>query len=47
MTPDGGLVGHIIFIAVLCATIVLVAVRTRRLVAFLRLGTPDNRFDRL
>src|SRR5918911_384765 len=24
MTPDGGLIGHIIFIAVLCATIVLV-----------------------
>jgi Fe-S oxidoreductase len=46
MTPDGGLIGHIIFIAVLCATIVLVAERTRRLVAFLRLGTPDNRFDR-
>src|SRR5947208_10419844 len=46
MTPDGGLPGHIIFIAVLCATIVLVAVRTKRLVAFLRLGTPDNRFDR-
>src|SRR5205085_9911390 len=46
MTPDGGLIGHIIFIALLCATMVLVAVRTKRLVAFLRLGTPDNRFDR-
>src|SRR5437763_16623223 len=46
MTPDGGLIGHIIFIALLCATMVLVAVRTKRLLAFLRLGAPDNRFDR-
>ena len=45
MTPTDGLVGHIIFIAILLATIALVAVRTRRLVEFLQLGAPDNRFD--
>src|SRR5579875_3665539 len=45
MTPTDGLVGHIIFIAILLGTIALVAVRTRRLVQFLQLGASDNRFD--
>jgi len=45
VTPTGGLVGHLIFIAILLATVILVTVRTRRLVGFLRLGVSDNRFD--
>ncbi len=45
MTPTDGLIGHLIFIAALVGTIALVAVRTRRLIDFLRLGAPDNRFD--
>jgi len=45
VTPTNGLFGHLIFIATLLGTAALVAVRTRRLVLFLRLGTPDNRFD--
>jgi len=45
VTPTGGLVGHLIFIVILLVTVILVTVRTRRLVGFLRLGVPDNRFD--
>src|SRR2546422_10371005 len=45
MARTDGWVGHIIFIAVLLGTIALVTVRTRRLIDFLRLGAPDNRFD--
>ena len=45
MTPTDGWIGHIIFIAALVGAIVLVTIRTRRLVNFLRLGSADNRFD--
>jgi len=46
VTPTDGLFGRLIFIAALLGTVVLVAVRTRRLVLLLRLGAPDNRFDK-
>ena len=45
MTPTGGLLGHAVFIVALLATVALVSARTARLLRFLRLGAPDNRFD--
>ncbi len=45
--PVGGIVGAIVFAAVLVAAWSLFAVRIRTLVGLLRLGRPENRFDRL
>ncbi len=44
-SPAGGLAGTIIFAIVMVAAFVIFGLEVRRLVAMMRLGRPENRFD--
>jgi nitrate reductase gamma subunit len=46
-SPAGGLAGTIIFAIVMVAAFIIFGLEVRRLVALMRLGQPENRFDHL